>query len=213
MIMTPNQPDASAVSRVIVDSGVIGIVRTDSAPRAVELARQLWDAGVRVVEVALTTPGGLQAISELATAVPDGAVLGAGTVLDAATARLAVLAGARLMVTPTIVEGVIEVGRRYSVATVIGTSTPTEMVHAQTLGADFVKVFPASQWTPKTLSDVLAALPQLRCVPTGGIAAQDAADWIRAGAVAVGLGSGLTRGADPAAQVATLLDSLRSARA
>ncbi|WP_188895866.1 bifunctional 4-hydroxy-2-oxoglutarate aldolase/2-dehydro-3-deoxy-phosphogluconate aldolase [Microlunatus endophyticus] len=211
--MTSNQPDAAEVSRLIADSGVIGIVRTDSATHAVELARQLWDAGVRAVEVALTTPGGLEAISELATAVPDGAVLGAGTVLDAASARLAVLAGARLLVTPTIVEGVIEVGRRYAVATVIGTATPTEMLHAQTLGADFVKVFPASQWAPTTLSDVLAALPQLRCVPTGGIAAQDAAEWIRAGAVAVGLGSGLTRGADPAIQVATLLDSLRSARA
>jgi 2-dehydro-3-deoxyphosphogluconate aldolase/(4S)-4-hydroxy-2-oxoglutarate aldolase len=212
MIMNSNQPDATTTARLIADSGVIGIVRTDSADRAVELARQLWDAGITVVEVALTTPGGLEAISELATAVPADAVLGAGTVLVAESARLAVLAGARLLVTPTIVEGVIEVGRRYTVATVIGTSSPTEMLHAQTLGADLVKVFPASQWTPKTLSDVLAALPQLRCVPTGGIAAQEAADWIRAGAVAVGLGSGLTRGEDPAAHVATLLDSLRSAR-
>ena len=202
----------SAVTRVIADTGVIGIVRTDSAERAVELARLLWRAGVAVVEVALTTPGGLQAIRELNTAVPDGAVLGAGTVLDAETARLAVLAGARLLVTPTIVDDVVEVGRRYGAATVIGASTPTEMLHAQTIGADLVKVFPASQWTPKTLTDVLAALPQLRCVPTGGIAPQDAADWIRAGAVAVGLGSGLTKGTDPADRVATLLQSLRTAR-
>jgi len=212
MIMATIRPDKTAVTRLIADTGVIGIVRSDSAARAVELARQLWQAGITVVEVALTTPDGLEAIRELNTAVPDDAVLGAGTVLDAETARLAVLAGARLLVTPTIVEGVIEVGQRYGVATVIGTSTPTEMLHAQTLGADLIKVFPASQWTPKTLSDVLAALPQLRCVPTGGIAPQDAADWIRAGAIAVGLGSGLTKGADPAAQVATLLAALRSAR-
>lgn len=210
--MKPSRPDPAAVTALIRSTGVIGIVRTDSADRAVELARQLWQAGVAVVEVALTTPDGLQAIRELGTAVPGGAVLGAGTVLDAETARLAVLAGARLLVTPTIVEGVIEVGQRYGAATVIGASTPTEMLQAQTLGADLVKVFPASQLTPKTLADVLAALPQLRLVPTGGIAPQDAADWIRAGAVAVGLGSGLTKGADPAAQVATLLDSLRSAR-
>lgn len=211
MIMNA-KPDSAEVTRLIIDTGVIGIVRSDSAGRAIELARQLWDAGVTVVEVALTTPGGLQALTELSTTVPDGAVLGAGTVLDAETARLAVLSGAQLLVTPTIVEGVIDVGRRYRVATVIGASTPTELLRAQTIGADLVKVFPASQWTPKTLSDVLAALPQLRCVPTGGIAPQDAADWIRAGAVAVGLGSGLTRGSDPAAQVATLLESLRSAR-
>lgn len=215
--MNPNDPkpidlDSATVTRLIVDTGVIGIVRSDSAQRAVQLARQLWDAGITVVEVALTTPGGLQAIAELNTTVPQGAVLGAGTVLDAETARLAVLNGARLLVTPTIVEGVIEVGLRYGVATVIGAATPTELLQAQSIGADLVKVFPASQWTPKTLADVLAALPQLRCVPTGGIAPEDAADWIRAGAVAVGLGSGLTRGDDPAARVATLLDSLRSAR-
>lgn len=210
--MTTSRSDPAAVTRLITDSGVIGIVRTDSAARAVNLARQLWQAGVTAVEVALTTPDGLEAIRELNTAVPDGGVLGAGTVLDAETARLAVLAGARLLVTPSLVDAVIEVGQRYGAATVIGTSTPTEMLQAQTLGADLIKVFPASQWTPKTLADVLAALPQLRCVPTGGIAPQDAADWIRAGAVAVGLGSGLTKGADPTAQVATLLASLRSAR-
>ncbi|HEY9293558.1 MAG TPA: bifunctional 4-hydroxy-2-oxoglutarate aldolase/2-dehydro-3-deoxy-phosphogluconate aldolase [Microlunatus sp.] len=197
---------------LITESGVIGIVRADSSQRAVDLARQLWSAGVTAVEVALTTPGGLDAIAELNDEVPDGAVLGAGTVLDAPTARLAVLAGARLLVTPTLDEGVIATARRYGAATVIGTATPTEMVRAQVVGADLVKVFPASQWTPKTLSDVLQALPQLRCVPTGGIAPDQAADWIRAGAVAVGLGSGLTKGDDPAGQVARLLDSLRSAR-
>lgn len=197
---------------LITRSGVVGIVRTDSAERAVELSRQIWAAGVPAVEVALTTPGGLDAIGELAGAVPDGCVLGAGTVLDAATARLAVLAGAQLLVTPTLAEDVIDVAGRYGAATVIGTATPTEMLRAQTVGADLVKVFPASQWTPKTLADVLQALPQLRCVPTGGVAADTAADWIRAGAAAVGIGSALTKGPDPAAQVRTLLSAVRSAR-
>ncbi|QGN32132.1 bifunctional 4-hydroxy-2-oxoglutarate aldolase/2-dehydro-3-deoxy-phosphogluconate aldolase [Microlunatus sp. Gsoil 973] len=204
---------AAEVTRTISETGVIGIVRTDSADRAVDLARKLWAAGVAVVEVALTTPGGLQALAELNLSLPDGAVLGAGTVLDAETARLAVLNGARLLVTPTVVDGAIEIGRRYGVATAIGAATPTEMLQAHTLGANLVKVFPASQWSPKTLSDVLAALPQLRCVPTGGVAPEDAADWIRAGAVAVALGSGLTRANDPVAGVATLLRSVRSARA
>ncbi len=205
--MDPNQ-----TVQLITESGVVGIVRTDSPERAVDLARQIWDAGVTAVEVALTTPGGLDAIAELNTDVPEGCVLGAGTVLDAAGARLAVQAGAQLLVTPTLVEPVIETARRYGAATVIGTATPTEMLHAQTVGADLVKVFPASQWTPRTLADVLQALPQLRCVPTGGVGPADAADWIRAGAVAVGIGSALTKGDDPAAQVAALLESVRSAR-
>jgi 2-dehydro-3-deoxyphosphogluconate aldolase/(4S)-4-hydroxy-2-oxoglutarate aldolase len=197
---------------LVTRSGVVGIVRTDSAARAVELSRQIWSAGVSAVEVALTTPGGLDAISELADDVPDGCVLGAGTVLDGTTARLAVLAGAQLLVTPTLTEDVIETAGRYGAATVIGTATPTEMLRAQTLGADLVKVFPASQWTPKTLADVLQALPQLRCVPTGGVSPDTAADWIRAGAAAVGIGSALTKGPDPAAQVRALLDAVGSAR-
>jgi 2-dehydro-3-deoxyphosphogluconate aldolase/(4S)-4-hydroxy-2-oxoglutarate aldolase len=213
----------------IAASGVIAIVRTSGTSHAVDLARQIWAAGVDVVEVALTTPGGLQAIEALSAELAAEAtpahedstaagptrskkVLGAGTVLDAATARLAILAGAQLLVTPTLAEDVIDVGQRYGVTTVIGCSTPTEMLRAKTLGADLVKVFPASRWSPGTLRDVLAALPQLELVPTGGIAPEDAAGWIRAGAVAVGLGSGLTKGDDPAARVKTLLASIRQAR-
>jgi len=226
--MTPALSSAEVTSRIVA-GGVIGIIRTTEASLAVSLARQIWAAGVDVVEVALTTPGGLEAIEVLSTDLAAGAVpereetaagqavgsrrvLGAGTVLDAATARMAILAGAQLLVTPTLAEDVIEVGHRYGVATVIGCSTPTEMLRAKTLGADLVKVFPASRWSPGTLGDVLAALPQLDLVPTGGIAPEDAAGWIRAGAVAVGLGSGLTKGADPAGRVETLLASIRRAR-
>ncbi len=208
-----SQPRTSSeVKTAIIESGVVGIVRTTNAERAVSLTRQLWSAGVPVVEVALTTPGGLQALEALSGEVNGERVLGAGTVLDAATARLAVLAGARVLVTPTLAEEVIEVGHRYGVATVIGCSTPTEMLRATELGADLVKVFPASLWSPRILADVLAALPQLECVPTGGISPDAAVDWIQAGAVAVGLGSGLTSGDDAAARVQTLLASVRRAR-
>lgn len=206
-------PTASTVKQSVIAGGVIGIVRTTDAERAVRLARQIWRAGVDVVEVALTTPGALAAIETLAGVIADTQVIGAGTVLDAASARLAVLAGARLLVTPTLVEEVIEVGQRYGVATVIGCSSATELLRATTLGADLVKVFPASLWTPRALSDLLQALPQLECVPTGGIAPEDASGWIEAGAVAVGIGSGLTKGDDPADRVRTLLDAIQRARA
>ena len=208
-----NKPlTAHQVKTAVVSSGVVGIVRTSDAGHAVSLARQIWAAGVTVVEVALTTPGGLQAIETLASEVEEGQVLGAGTVLDATSARLAILAGARLLVTPTLSEEVIEVAQRYGAATVIGCATPTELLHATTLGADLVKVFPASLWTPRSLSDLLQALPQLECVPTGGITPDNAADWIRAGAQAVGIGSALTKGDDPAASVRALLAAVSGAR-
>jgi 2-dehydro-3-deoxyphosphogluconate aldolase/(4S)-4-hydroxy-2-oxoglutarate aldolase len=191
---------------------VIGIVRTASSEQAVSLTRQIWRAGVAVVEVALTTPGGLRAIETLSAEAQGTRVLGAGTVLDATTARLAILAGARLLVTPTLSEEVIEVGLRYGIATVIGCATPSEMLRATTLGADLVKVFPASAWTPRSLSDVLQALPQLQCVPTGGVTPEQAPEWILAGARAVGIGSALTKGDDPGAQVKLLLSELSRAR-
>nr|MBA3530150.1 bifunctional 4-hydroxy-2-oxoglutarate aldolase/2-dehydro-3-deoxy-phosphogluconate aldolase [Propionibacteriaceae bacterium] len=203
---------AAQVKAAIIDTGVVGIVRTRGAERAVALAREIWQAGVDVVEVALTTPDGLSAIQTLQAEVGASRVLGAGTVLDGATARLAILAGARLLVTPTLCAEVIEVGHLYGVATIIGCSTPSEMLQATTLGADLVKVFPASLWSPRVLADVLQALPQLECVPTGGISPDDAASWIEAGARAVGLGSALTKGDDPAASVATLLDAVRRAK-
>jgi 2-dehydro-3-deoxyphosphogluconate aldolase/(4S)-4-hydroxy-2-oxoglutarate aldolase len=203
---------AAEVKAAVVAGGVIGIVRSSDAATAIDLTRRIWAAGVDVVEVALTTPGGLRAIETLSAELVGSRVLGAGTVLDAATARLAILAGASLLVTPTLVADVIEVGQRYDVATVIGCSTPTEMLQATTLGADLVKVFPASLWSPRILSDVLQALPQLGLVPTGGVSPEDAAQWIRAGASAVGIGSGLTKGDDPAARVRTLLASVREAR-
>lgn len=196
----------------VTSTGVIGIVRTSDRDHAITLSRQLWSSGINVVEVALTTPGGLDAIETLAAEVPDGALLGAGTVLDAQTARMAISAGAQLLVTPTIADGVIDVSQRYGAATIIGTYTPTEMLHAQTLGADLIKVFPATSWSPQTLKDVLQALPQLRCVPTGGIQPDTAPDWIAAGATAVGLGSALTKGSDPKANATHLLKAIRSAR-
>lgn len=203
---------SATIRTALIDSAVVGIVRTTDADDAIVKARQIWDAGIGVVEVALTTPGGLRAIETLAAEAGDGRIMGAGTVLDAATARAAVLAGAQLLVTPTLEPSVIEVGLRYDVLTVIGCATPTEMLRAKSLGADLIKVFPASRWSPGSLRDVLAALPQLDCVPTGGVTPESAAEWIQAGAVAVGLGSALTKGPNPAASVAQLLSAINSAR-
>jgi 2-dehydro-3-deoxyphosphogluconate aldolase/(4S)-4-hydroxy-2-oxoglutarate aldolase len=211
-----SQPDQAAdVTNAIIRSGVVAIVRTTAADHAVSLTQRIWEAGLPVVEVALTTPGGLEAILHLSAASREstaGWIIGAGTVLDGDTAQRAVEAGARLLVTPTLQEDVIAVGLQHDVATVIGCATPTEMLRATSLGASAVKVFPASQWSPTALKDLLQALPQLQCVPTGGVSPQQAGAWIQAGAVAVGVGSALTADGDAKAQVAALRTAIDGIR-
>lgn len=197
----------------IAQQRVIGIVRTSSAATAADTCRALLAAGLSVVEVAVTTPGALQVIAELRHDAPDDAVIGAGTVLDAATARAAVLAGAEFLVSPSYDPGLLTTGHRYGVAVLPGAQTATEIVTALSGGADAVKLYPASAASPAVLRDLRAPLPQAPLIPTGGISVDTAADWITAGAVAVGLGSALTAGSpDEIAQRAgELLTRLRSA--
>ena len=121
----------------------------------------------------------------------ERALIGAGSVLDAETARVAILAGATFVVTPTVALPVVAICQRYSVATTIGALTPTEILTAWEAGATYVKVFPASLGGPRYLRDVLGPLPQVKLIPTGGVGVDNAGDFIRAGAVAVALGSNL----------------------
>lgn len=179
------------VTKAIADAKVVGIIRTTEAEEAVQAGRAVAAGGVRVLEVALTTRDGLDAIKQLRE---EDLLLGAGTVLDAATARLACLAGARFLVSPAVVPEVIEVGHTYGVPVMPGAATPTEIVTALRAGADMVKLFPASELGPGLLRAVLAALPQAPLVPTGGVDAGNAAEWLAAGAVAVGCGGALTKG-------------------
>ncbi|MEU7575422.1 bifunctional 4-hydroxy-2-oxoglutarate aldolase/2-dehydro-3-deoxy-phosphogluconate aldolase [Micromonospora sp. NPDC049240] len=197
----------------VADERVIAIVRDSDPDSALAAARTILDAGLGVLEVSLTTPGALEVIARLRAAYPDR-LIGAGTVLDAAGARSAVAAGAQLLVSPALADDVVATARRHGVLAVPGCSTPTEMLTALTAGADLIKVFPASRWRPEDISQLRVALPHLPLVPTGGIAPADAAAWIRAGAVAVGVGSALTTGGAEQAKnrVATLRTALRAAQ-
>jgi len=188
--------------------GVVGIVRTRDAASAVEAARAALDAGLRSIELPLTNPGALDAIAGLAAAYPE-ATIGAGTVLDETSAVLAIRAGARFLVSPSVDTAVIRTAHRYGAAAFPGAGSVTEIVRALEEGADAVKVFPASALAPSWVSDVRAALPQAPLVPTGGIGPEDVPRWLSAGAVACGIGSALTRGtaAEIAARVETLLRS------
>lgn len=176
---------------------VFGIIRTAGPKEAVAAADAVLDAGLHAVEIALTTPRALTALARLAETRPD-ALLGAGTVIDAAAARAAVEAGARFLVSPSLHPEVIRTGHRYGVPVFPGVSTPTEMVRALEEGADALKLFPASTVSPAWLRDVRAALPQAPVLPTGGVTSENAPDWIAAGAVACGMGSALTSGASAA---------------
>lgn len=197
----------------IAERRVIGIVRADEAGAAVDAGNRLLAAGLDVVEIAFTTPGTPDAIRELTRSAPPGAIIGAGTVLDAASARLAILAGARFLVSPHVDADVIATGHRYDVPVLPGALTTTEIVTAMQAGADAVKLFPASLVGPAGLRDVRGPLPQVPFIPTGGIGIDDAPRYIEAGAVAVGLGSALTRGSadETTDRARTLLETLRDA--
>ncbi|MBM3133748.1 MAG: bifunctional 4-hydroxy-2-oxoglutarate aldolase/2-dehydro-3-deoxy-phosphogluconate aldolase [Chloroflexi bacterium] len=163
----------------------------DDAAGLGQVARAIKEGGVDVIEFTMTTPGALKTIEQCITEFGTSVLLGAGTVLDPETARAAILAGARFLVSPTFNSAVITMAHRYDVAILPGTFTPTEMLTAWEAGADLLKVFPAAAVGPQYFKDVLAPLPFLQLVPTGGVSLENTADFIRAGAVAVAVGSAL----------------------
>lgn len=180
------------ISERIARRRIVAIVRTETGADAEEIGDAVIGGGLDVLEVALTTPGALIAIERLSVRHPN-ALIGAGTVLDAPSARQAVLAGARFLVSPSLSAEVIATAHRYGAVALPGVQTPTEIVSALEAGADMVKLFPADEHRPGYLRAIRAALPQAPMVPTGGIDASNAAEWLRAGAVAVGVGGALTR--------------------
>ncbi|MBC7109010.1 MAG: bifunctional 4-hydroxy-2-oxoglutarate aldolase/2-dehydro-3-deoxy-phosphogluconate aldolase [Methanomassiliicoccales archaeon] len=176
--------------KLIGESGAIGIIRIQTAEDLLAIAGALHRGGLNCLEITMNTPGALRAIESAREKLPQ-VLLGAGTVLDAISAREAILAGAQFLVTPTVKLDVLEVAHRYGVPAIIGAMTPTEILTAWEAGADMVKVFPASALGPKYLQEIHGPLPQIPLVPTGGITAENAGEFIRAGAVAVCVGSWL----------------------
>lgn len=177
----------------IESTGLIAVIRADSSDELVNVCKALADGGVEAAEITMTTPGALEAISAARKAMGDRCIIGVGSVLDAETARLAILAGAQFVFAPTLNLSVIEMAHRYDKAVVPGAMTPTEILNAWQAGADMVKVFPANHFGPKYFRDVLAPMPQLKLTPTGGVDLDTAADWLKAGAVALGVGSSLVK--------------------
>ncbi len=189
---------------------VVAVIRLDDPNKLRAVMDALAAGGVRVFEVTMTVPGAIRLIEKLAPGLGDGLVLGAGTVTDAGTARLAIEAGAAFVVSPVFRRDIIEVCHNSGVAAMPGCFTPTEILDAWDAGADVVKVFPSTSLGPAFIKDVRAPLPQLKLMPTGGVTIENAADWLRAGAVAVGIGSALVDSAAvKAGEFATITEKAR----
>lgn len=180
------------VIRRIKEVGVVPVVRANSAEEAMAAVEAIKAGGVPILEITMTVPGAVKVIEQLADKFGDEIVLGAGTVLDAETARACILAGATFVVSPALNLGTIELCKRYAVPICPGALTPTEVVTAWQAGADFVKVFPCSAMGGASyIKGLKAPLPQVDLIPTGGVNLNTAADFIKAGSSALGIGADL----------------------
>jgi 2-dehydro-3-deoxyphosphogluconate aldolase/(4S)-4-hydroxy-2-oxoglutarate aldolase len=180
------------VIKRIAEVGIIPVVRAESAEVAMRAIDAIKEGGVSIIEITMTVPGAIRVIEGVASRYGHDVTLGAGTVLDQETARACIMAGAQFIVSPVLDLGTISCCRRYSIAVMPGALTPTEVVTAWAAGADFVKVFPAGAMGGASYIKALKApLPQIELVPTGGVSLETAADFIKAGATALGVGADL----------------------
>lgn len=177
--------------RRVLDSRIVAVIRADDGGLLAEVADALLAGGVEVMEVTFTVPGAAGVIEQVAQRLGERILLGAGTVLDAETARIAVLAGAEFVVSPCVRPDVIQLCQRYDKLVMPGALTPTEVLAAWETGADIVKVFPSDAMGPSYLKALHGPLPQVLLMPTGGVDLDNAADYLAAGACALGVGSTL----------------------
>jgi 2-dehydro-3-deoxyphosphogluconate aldolase/(4S)-4-hydroxy-2-oxoglutarate aldolase len=173
----------------ILDTGIVAVVRAPDPTHLVEVMRALADGGVTVAEVTFTVPNALDVLRQARKELPANILLGAGTVLDPETARAAILAGAEFIVSPTLNLDVIRLCNRYDKVVTPGAFTPTEILTAWEAGADIVKVFPAENLGPAFFKAMRGPLPQIRLMPTGGVDLNTAAEFLKAGACCLGVGS------------------------
>lgn len=197
----------------IRDNGLVAVVRAESAEKAYRIFDACIEGGVAAIEITFTVPGAHKIIEDLASKYTSGdIILGAGTVLDPETARIAILSGAQYIVSPNVNLDTIKLCNRYQVPSMPGAMTIREILDAMEAGADIIKIFPGNLFGPSIIKSVLGPIPQAPMMPTGGVSLDTVKAWIEAGAVAVGAGSSLTKGAktgDYAAITATAIEFLK----
>ena len=187
-------PKADTLGRIRSEK-VIALIRADSSASLLDCARALSAGGLNVIELTMTPPGAVELVAEVSRQLP-GVMLGLGTVLDAATARAGVAAGAKFIVTPAVRPEVIKACHQLGIPVLSGALTPTEVAFASDLGADVIKIFPAEFFGPAYIRSLRAVFPQINLLPTGGVTAGTLGDFLKAGAFATAAGSSLV---DPAA--------------
>ncbi len=181
----------SSITSTIEQLGIVAVIRLQDPAALRGVVDALVEGGVRALEVTMTVPRAIELIAEIAPTLPADFLLGAGTVLDGDTARRAIDAGAQFLVSPVFRPAVIDAAHAMNVPAMPGCFSPTEILSAWEAGADVVKVFPATSLGPGFFKDVRGPLPQVKLMPTGGVSIDNVGDWLRAGAVAVGVGSAL----------------------
>ena len=179
------------IVRQIEHGGVVAVIRLQDGSKLRAVVDALAAGGITALEVTMTVPRAIELIGKIAPTLPSGFLLGAGTVVDPDTARAAVRAGARYIVSPVFRPAVIEASHAEGAAAMPGCFSPTEILAAWDAGADVVKVFPATALGPSYFKDLRGPMPQVRLMPTGGVSLENAGEWIRAGAVAIGVGGAL----------------------
>ena len=177
----------------IIDSGLVAIIRADVSDHAARIAEACAKGGVTALEVTFTVPGAAKVIETLSREYkPQEMIIGAGTVLDPETARIAILSGAQFVVSPALNNETARLCNRYQIPHMPGTGTVKEIIEAMEAGADIIKIFPSEGLGPGFVKAVRSPLPQAQLMPTGGVSLDNVSDWIRAGCVAVGVSGHLT---------------------
>lgn len=180
----------------IRETGLVAVVRAENQDMAFRITEACLKGGVPAIEITFTVPGAHKVIEALASKFSENEIiLGAGTVLDPETARIAILSGAQYVVSPSLNPDTIKLCNRYRIACMPGAMTIREVLECMEAGADIVKVFPGELFGPRMIKAIKGPLPQAELMPTGGVSVENAAEWIKAGAVALGVGSSLTEGA------------------
>lgn len=174
--------------------GVVAVVRAENKEKAIEISEACMAGGISAIEVTFTVPNADQVIATLVDTFGLDLLVGAGTVLDAETARIAILAGAQYIVSPGFDEATAKLCNRYQIPYMPGCMTITEMIRAMEFGASVIKVFPGSAFGPSFIKSIKGPLPQADLMPTGGVNLDNVGEWIKNGCVAVGVGGNLTKG-------------------